>query len=99
MEGAFGFIGFSLGASLGMAIVRTATGGLRPLMKGAIKAGLAVGDTVQGVGRQAGDALATATSGPDDETQRGSQAVSELEPARSRRRARSAAQKIEIATE
>lgn len=99
MEGALGFIGFGLGASLGMAIVRTAAGGLRPLVKGAIKVGLAVGDAAQGASRQAGDAVSAATGGSDGEARQAEQGASSLEPARGRRRTRSSEQKIEIATE
>jgi len=46
MEEVLGIVGFGLGASLGMSIVRTAGGGLRPLLRGVMKAGIAVGDAV-----------------------------------------------------
>ena len=99
MEGVIGIIGFSLGASLSMAIVRTASQGLRPLVKGAIKAGLAVTDTVQGVGSKASDTLITARSEIQADTNAAhTDADGETSP-RSRRRSRPAAQKIVIATE
>lgn len=99
MEGVLGFIGFSLGASLGVALVRTASGRLRPLVKGAIKTGLAVGDTVQAAGKRASGAVSTAAGTVQGEAPAGQDASSQLEPARSRRRTRANAQKIEIATE
>jgi len=99
MEGALGLIGFSLGASLGMALVRTAGIGLRPLVKGAIKAGLAATDAVQGADRRAGETIAKAESAAHGEPQPEGDASSQLEPARGRRRTRTTAQKIEIATE
>jgi hypothetical protein len=66
MEGFLGFLGFSLGASLGIAAVRTLGGGVRPILREAIKAGLIVGETARSAGARAGQAVSGATADARD---------------------------------
>jgi hypothetical protein len=49
VEGVLGLVGFSLGASIGMSLVRAASGGVRPFAREVVRAGLAVGDAVSGL--------------------------------------------------
>ena len=57
MERVLGLVGFGLGASIGTSLVRAASGGIRPLAREVIKAGLAVGDAVSGPGTGARETL------------------------------------------
>lgn len=58
MEEIVGFLGFSLGVTLAGGVVRSLSGGLRPLARGAIKAGLMATDMVTSTVAKAGSAVA-----------------------------------------
>lgn len=47
MEGLLALVGFSVGASLGTAVVRGVAPVLRPLATGAVQAGMALGDAAR----------------------------------------------------
>lgn len=56
MEELLRFLSFSLGASLGVRLVRALSQGGRPVLRGAVKTGIVVGDAVR-------SATASATAG------------------------------------
>jgi hypothetical protein len=60
MEGLLAFVGFSVGASLGTAVVRGVGPVLRPLGVGAVQAGLALGDAARTGVSSLGNAVAGA---------------------------------------
>jgi len=90
MEELISIVGFGVGASAGVALVRAFGDGLRPVVRGVMRAGMGVADAVSGLKTEAQEELhgaerTTATSG---------------NTARSRRRAASEApQRIVIAHE
>lgn len=62
MEEVVGILGFGLGASLGAGVVRAVGGGLRPLLRETLKAGITVGEGARSAMARAGDAVASATA-------------------------------------
>jgi hypothetical protein len=67
METVLEFLGFSVGASLVIGVARSLSGGLRPLLRGTMKAGLAAADAISSTaaGGSRGAASATPNGGPD----------------------------------
>lgn len=72
MEGLLAFIGFSVGASLGTAVVRGVGPVLRPLAMGVVQAGMALGDAartgVSSLGDTVGGAAGSARENLSDIT-------------------------------
>lgn len=68
MDTVLEFLGFSVGASLGIGVVRSLSGGLRPLLRGTMKAGLAAVDAVSSTAASAsrGAASAVPDTGADN---------------------------------
>jgi len=93
VEAIIGVIGFSLGASLGMGAVRAVGGGLRPVARRAIRAGLAAGDAFQAAGGRARETVADLTA------EARAEAAQARGTTRTRRSGREAPQKIAVATE
>src|SRR5438132_14367580 len=86
MEEVLGLLGFSLGASVGMSVVRGLGGGMRPVMVQLLRAGLAAGDTVRGAASRAGGAVTSATAEARENLgDLRAEAVAERNAARSRR--------------
>ncbi len=88
MDNLLSILGFSLGATLGAGVVRSVSGGWRPLVGQGFKAGLAVRDFLG----TAKDGLASATSGARSSLGH----LRDEAAAAQARRARAQTQKIEV---
>jgi hypothetical protein len=62
VEEVLGLLGFSLGATVGMSLVRGVSGGMRPMMVKLFKAGLAAGDVARGAATRVGTSVSSATA-------------------------------------
>lgn len=62
MEEVLGVLGFGLGASVGMGIVRGLGGGARPVLVQLFKAGIAAGEMTRAAATRAGSAMSSATA-------------------------------------
>ena len=98
MEEVLAVMGFGVGASLGMGIVRALSGGVRPVVKEVIKAGMAVSD----FGRAASSGVGEKASAVKAETgerlqELHAEAVAERGATKSRGRTTAGPRKIAIA--
>ncbi len=98
MGALLGILGFGVGASLGIGAVGAVSGGLRPLLRGAVKAGIAVTETVQSVAASACETIAETAAEARQEMHPAEQEARRPKAPRTRRRPEQT-QRIEIATE
>jgi hypothetical protein len=100
MEGVLEVLGFGVGASIGMTVIRAATGGLRPALREVIKAGLTVTDAAQALVSHTSARVTTAASeAKETVTDLHEEAKAERAAAPRRARADAKPRKIEIAKE
>ena len=93
MEEVLSILGFSLGASVGMSLVRGLSGASRPVLIGLFKAGFAAGEVARTAASGVGGAIAGATAGARENLSAlREEAATERQATRSSGRAR----KIEI---
>jgi hypothetical protein len=64
MEGLLGFVGFGLGASLGVSATRGFGQGLRPLVRGMLKVGIRVREATASASAAVGEEIAAADEEP-----------------------------------
>lgn len=94
MEQVLSILGFSLGASVGMGIVRGLGGGARPLLVQLFRAGIAAGEMTRIAASRAGSTVSGATAEARESlNDLRAEAAAERETARARRRG---PRKIEI---
>ena len=98
MEEIFVFLGFGLGASLGINLVRAVGRGLEPTARDIIRAGLAASDAVGTMAEQVRSSVAETAAEARDEAEHARNEVTAERPARRPRRS-SELRKIEIARE
>jgi hypothetical protein len=67
MEEVVGFLGFSLGVAVAGSLVRSFSGGLRPVAKSVIRAGIVATDAVTATATRAGSAVAGMAAEARDE--------------------------------
>jgi len=100
MEGILSILGFSLGASLGMGVVRAVGGGPRPVLREVMKAGMAVTDIAKAAGSRVSDTMSSAATDARESLDGvRTEATQEKSGRRSRARADSEPRKIVIAKE
>lgn len=99
MEGILAFLGFGLGASLGVNLVKAVGRGLRPAALDVIRAGLAAGDAVGSAAEQVRSSVADSAAEARQEVERvRNEPAAERAPRRARRKDPEL-RKIEIARE
>ncbi len=68
MDQIVGFVGFSLGAALASRVVSSFSGGLRPVVRGAMRLGITATDAMASTVARAGSAVAATAAEARNET-------------------------------